>query len=405
MLRPSQTAAVAAVKDSPKLLLADMGSGKTAVALSAILARPQARTLLISTVRICRDVWPAEVARWTPELTYQNAAGLPPAERVRVVGGMADIVGVNFENLPWLIDTFKKDLPLWRPQLVVDESSKLENPGGVWFKALLPLLPRFTWRLPMTGTPRANHLQDLWAHAYLADLGATFGKYREQFRRKYFKPAWSPQGEVWKPKAGVEEEIYAKLKQCAHRLIYDGKKTEIDEIDVKIEIAPEHKARKEKTRMRQVQVSSGAIYDENLATHLHDAKLNVLKDMVSEAHGEPIVIAYSFVHEVERIQAALPQARTLDKDAVEDWNNGEIPVLLLHPLSAGFGLNIQHGGSTIIWFSPPPTTDAEVYAQTNARLARSGQAAESVRVFRLIAEGDAEIYATIAKKLEAQSKV
>lgn len=406
-LRPSQRLAVEAVTPASILLLADMGSGKTAVALTAIRRRRvihgKRRTLLISTVRICKYVWPEEAGKWTPELNYSPVASQTPEARRRVIEApYIDIVGINFENLPWLAANYTREqLSALFDNLVIDESSRLENPGGAQFKALAAILPAFDWCLPMTGTPRANRLEDLWAHAYLVDQGRTLGKYREGFRKKYFKEIYlSPQHSTFKPNKGAEAEIYAKLKTISHRLVFDGDSPEVCEIDIKVAMPSMPKA---PSRMKQVQIDSGAVYTPDGTTDiLHTKKIEALVDLIGAA-TEPVLIVYNFIHEQQRLLTAFPSAKLIESAAdVAAWNAGDIPLLLIHPLSAGHGLNVQHGGSVMVWFSPPPTEDAELYEQCVARLARSGQRSPVVRVYRLMSGADAIVYKAIKAKLEEQ---
>lgn len=436
-LRPSQRDAIAAVYRHPKLLLADVGTGKTAVALTAVKLRreswPRDRTLLISTVRICKYVWPEETAKWAPELTYKSVAGLTPSKRRAILEDPdIDIVGINFENLVWLFKNYGDSLSGFFQELIIDESSKLENPSSANFRAFAPHLERFSWVLPMTGTPRANYLADFWGHAYLVDQGKALGKFRETFRQKYFTLKWVPYGDKrsYRINPDAEKEIYDKMRNITHRLVFDGEKPEVIEIDIKIPLngavdyiqkrvaALEYDGKIDNVSYlnrdglhvptKFIQLASGIVYDnDEKPVKIHDDKYLTLKDFIADVHGEPVVVVYNYAHELDELRYRFPQARSLhsQKD-IDDWNNGEIEIALIHPLSCAHGLNLQFGGSTMLWFSPPPTLDAELYAQAVGRLARSGQKNKLVKVFRLIMDGtdDKQNYLAITAKLAAQNR-
>ena len=416
-LRPAQTQAVKTCGKENKLLIADVGSGKTAVALTILLRKhavQRKRTLVVSTVRICNIVWPEEIAAWAPGLTYESAAGQIAKARLLALYGDADIVGLNFENLIWACQLLGDDLPKQFPWLIIDEASKLENSDSKSFRALDPLLPLFEWRLPMTGTPRTNHIYNLWGQSFLADLGATFGKYREAFLQKWFYPKARPHGVDWLPKPGSEEQIHDLLRGVSHRMVNEGQVPEVSTQNITvtqplmvqhykyrirqqleasdteevvidgITFTSEHKLRLGKL----LQMSSGYIYDdEGVARYLHHAKLDALKEIVEAAQGESMMIVYQFRHEADLIQATFPEARMLadDGEALTAWNAGELGMLLVHPLSCGFGLNAQFGGALQVWYTP--TTDAVHYTQTTGRLSRPGQRAPLVRILRLVMEG------------------
>jgi len=421
-LRASQSAAATACARDNKLLMADVGSGKTAAALAALLRKhilSDKRTLVLSSVRICNMVWPDEVATWAPSLVYRSAAGLTEPKRVAMLNSNADIVGLNFENLIWACEKFGEHLPRLFPRLIIDESSRLENSDSKSFQALAPLLPLFEWRLPMTGTPRANHIYDLWGQAYLADLGATFGQYREAFLQKWFYPQQRAFGIDWLPKPGAEQEINERLCRIGHRMAHDGDKPEVITQDINIpmpakvddwlrRIAGHLKDTTEGeagingitfTHGRKVilgkmlQLSAGFIYADNVDTvHLHNAKLDALAEIVAAAQGEPMMVVYQFRHEAAAIMKAHPQARMMAEDAgaLAAWNAGRLPMLLVHPASCGYGLNAQFGGHLQIWFTPTP--DAELYTQTTGRLPRPGQRSPFVRILRLVMKGTKDKY-------------
>jgi SNF2 family DNA or RNA helicase len=422
-LRPSQAKAVSEILTS-KLLLADVGAGKTATALKAIERKSivaKKRVLVVGTKRICDSVWGEEIKIWTPGFSYASVAGRPASLRsVILEGSVFDIVGINFENLIWAINTYGEELPRMFPWLVIDESSRVENPGSKTFKKLKPLLPLFEWRLPMTGTPRANHLYDLWGSAYLADLGKALGIYRQAFQQRWFYPVSRPIGFDWVPKPVAEQEIYKRLASVAHRMPFTHQAPM--EIDVKIQLNDKvkriqakidkakdddctidgvtYKRDGQRVSAKQLQLSSGFMYTDTGETlELHTDKIDALWDIILEAKGEPVMVVYQFEHERDAILNHFPQARTLtDATTLKQWNAGEIEMLLVHPLSCGHGLNAQFSGCDLqVWFTP--THDAELYTQTIGRLNRPGNP-KTVRVLRLIMQGtkDAACYAVVAAR-------
>jgi SNF2 family DNA or RNA helicase len=315
-------------------------------------------------------------------------------------------------------------LPELFPNLIIDESSKLENPSTKGFKALEPLLPLFKWRLPMTGTPRANHLHDLWGNVYLADLGNSLGVYKQAFLQFFFVQVQRRVGTAWLPKHDAEAQIYFRMKcfNAVYRMPFEWQKPV--EIDINLPINPRVKALQgnidaalkhdldvtidgvtyarggNRVAAKMFQLSSGFIYkDDHTVDHLHSDKMNALVEIVDEAKGEPVMVVYQFDHERDAILERFPYARLLDGAAtLEEWNDGKIPMLVVHPLSCGHGLNAQLGGCDMqVWFSP--TVDAELYGQTVGRLNRPGNP-KTIRVFRLIMQGtkDRAAYMVVAAR-------
>lgn len=425
-LRPSQKDAADTIMDQPKLLLADVGAGKTATALHAIACRNVAygtrRTLVLGTKRICDMVWGKEIETWLPDYTYASAAGKSTDERRAILTNQDIlIVGLNYENLIWAVKEFGNRLPRLFPQLIIDESSKLENPASKSFRAIKPLLPLFKWRLPMTGTPRANHLHDIWGSAYLADLGQSLGEYKQAFLQTFFRPVNRRIGIDWIPKHD-SEKINARLQNVVHRMPFEWHKPV--EIDVVLPLNPVTKKIQDRigrelkesetvafdgvTYARQgsrvnakmLQLSSGCVYTDDGDFHyLHRDKYKALEEIVEEAKGEPMMVVYQFDHELHGILEAFPQARLLNNDqTLVDWNAGKIEILIVHPRSCGHGLNAQLSQCDLqVWFSP--FTDAELYTQTVGRLNRPGNP-KTVRVIRLIMQGtkDRASYLVVAAR-------
>ena len=431
-LRPEQATAVKIIEPDSVLLLADVGAGKTATALTAIkrklLLGNKRRVLVVGTKRICDMVWGEEIAKWAPYLAYLSVAGKDSTYRKDVMlNPHIDIVGLNFANLIWAINTFGEQLPAMFPWLVIDESSKLENPKSKSFQAIKPLLPLFEWRLPMTGTPRANHLYDLWGSVYLADCGASLGNYREAFLQKWFHEIRTAAGVKWIPKHEAENDIYNRVKGTVHRMpFHSPDPIEIDIVlplnlavqeiqntinalvvvdeDITLDgVTYVRKGRRQHTK--QLQLSAGLVYtDDGNVIELHRDKLDALQELVAEAKGEPMMVVFQFDHERDAILEAFPQARLLhDDDTLKEWNAGQIEMLLVHPLSCGHGLNAQFSGSDLqVWFTP--TTDGELYRQTVGRMNRPG-ASKTIRVIRLIMEGtkDRNAYLIVAGRMQGEN--
>lgn len=429
-LRPSQEKAATVISAESKLLLADVGAGKTATALQALTARSDiygmTRTLILGTKRICEMVWGPEIKTWQPQFTYACAAGLPADERRRIMMDTSiDIVGLNFENLAWAVEEFGENLPILSPNLIIDESSKLENPTSKSFRAIKPLLPLFGWRLPMTGTPCANYLSDLWGSCYLADLGATFGEYKEAFLQTYFKQVMKHGRLTWVPRHDTAERINEKMQGVVHRMPFEWRESvEIDvvlplnkkvaKIMANVDSLMEEEAitvdgvtyarNGSRVYLKQIQLSSGHVYtDDGGYKCIHHDKYDALEEIVAEAKGEPMMVVYLFEHEREQLMARYLQARLLDSDkTLAEWNAGEIEILLAHPKSCGHGLNAQLSHSDLqVWFSP--TIDAEFYRQTVGRLNRSGNP-KTVRVIRLIMQGtkDRASYLVVAARMRGE---
>ena len=428
-LRPTQVEASNAIYLKPTLLLADVGAGKTATALHTLGRRRlligRQRTLVLGTTRICDTVWGAEVALWLPGFTFESVAGKMSGNRKAIMEDPSvDIVALNYENVIWAVKEYGAELPRMFPQLIIDESSKLENPASKTFKALDPLLSKFKWRLPMTGSPRANHLHDLWGNVYLADLGKALGEYKRAFLQKYFHPVMTSRGNDWIPLSSTEAAINERITRwgAAYRMPFEWHDpVEIDVviplngkvrmiqgvIDKQLKTEPDVEfmgitlARDgNRIHTKMLQLSSGFIYDDTgQVVNIHDDKIKALADIVAEAHGEPIMVIFQFDHERDAILKRFPQARLLDNaDTLAEWNAGQIEMLLAHPNSCGHGLNAQFSGCDLqVWFTPNP--DAEKYGQTIGRLNRPGNP-KTIRVIRLIMQGtkDRACYNVVAAR-------
>lgn len=408
----------------------DCGLGKTVITLTAIRellhdSFAVRRVLIIAPLRVARDTWPSEIRKWDhlSDLTYAVAVG-NTAKRLAALRQKAEITIINRENVDWLVknNTFDFDM------VVVDELSAFKSHRTRRFKALMKVRPMLSRIVGLTGTPSSNGLMDLWAEFRLLDMGKRLGRFLTHYRERYFLPDKRNAQMVftYKPRPGAEEKIYEaigditismksgdylELPKCLtnivrvemnerERRIYERlKKDMAAEIDGKEIDAMNAAALSGKL----LQMAAGAVYDgEGQAVRLHDRKLDALEDLVESANGRPVLIAYWFRHDIERIRKRFPGARELRQEAdIADWNAGKISIGLIHPASAGHGLNLQDGGSMLIWFSL--TWSLELNQQTNARLWRQGQK-HTVTIHYLVMKDsiDESVMAALTRKDKVQ---
>lgn len=400
-------------------VLLDMGLGKTSITLTALNdllfdSFEAHRILVIAPLRVARDTWPAEADKWDhlQDLICSVAVGTE-AERRSALLKPADIYIINRENVQWLIEQSR--LPFDYDTVVVDELSSFKNGQAKRFKSLMTVRPKVKQIIGLTGTPAANGLMDLWAEFRLLDMGQRLGRYITHYRNEYFTPDKRNSMVVfsYKPLPGAKERIYSKIsdmtismKAADHlhmpRLIsseytvrlsederkrYDALK---DDLVLSLPNGEVTAANAASLTGKLSQMANGAVYsDEGSVAHIHDRKLDALEDLIEAANGKPVLVAYWFRHDLERIRERLHSLHIpfseIDKaDSIHRWNNSEIPVGLIHPASAGHGLNLQSGGSTIIWFGL--TWSLELYQQTNARLWRQGQNSETVVLQHIITD-------------------
>ena len=397
-------------------LFLDMGLGKTAISLAACekLLRDWfelGKVLIIAPLRPAKETWPTELAKWDnlEGLTYSMIIG-SQQERIGALNANADFYIVNRENVVWLVDYYKKRWPF--EMVVIDELSSFKSSKAQRFRALKKVRKYIKRIVGLTGTPAPNGLLDLWSQVYLLDEGARLGKTLTAYRDTYFNPGRrGPNGVVydWTPKEGAEEAIYKKLEDLCISM-----NTE-DHIQLPEKRFIRHEVRLPETAMAQyrqlqkdtllpfadgdvdagsaailtnklLQIAGGAVYDENGAVKLiHEAKMEVMDQLIEEANGQPVLVFYNYKHELTRLLERYPQAVELKEDGIVDkWSTQKIPVLLANPASAGHGLNLQFGGHIAIWYSP--TWNLEYYDQANKRLHRNGQK-YTVLIHHLVAVG------------------
>ena len=398
----------------------DMGLGKTSITLTAINnlmfdSFEIRKVLVIAPVRVAKFSWPDELKKWDHlhELTYSVAVGTPKQRMVALNAG-SDITIINRENVQWLIE--KSGYAFDFDMVVVDELSSFKNHQAKRFRSLLKVRPKVKRIVGLTGTPSTNGLMDLWAEYRLLDMGERLGKFITHYRSRYFVPDRT-NGQIvysYAPLPGAEEAIYEKISDITismkaedHIQMPELISTEYpvfmseSEAETYKEMAEEFVIRlkdKEITAAnagvlsgKLSQMANGAIYAEDGEVHhLHDRKLDALEDIIESANGKPLLIAYWFRHDRERIeerlhQLKLPFERLEKDDAIRRWNEGKVSIGLIHPASAGHGLNLQEGGSTLVWFGL--TWSLENYQQTIARLWRQGQSSKTVVVMHIVTKG------------------
>ena len=415
------------LKNPVAAIFLDCGLGKTVITLTAIESLLHdsfevSRVLIIAPLRVARDTWPAEIKKWKhlSNLTYATAIG-NTAKRIAALRQKAEVTIINRENVDWLVknNTFDFDM------VVIDELSSFKSHQARRFKALMRVRPTVKRLVGLTGTPSSNGLMDLWAEFRLLDIGKRLGRFIGHYRDEFFIPDRRNQQIVfsYKPKTGAEEEIYRRISDVTismkssdylqlpplvmttkavamtakERRTYDALKKNLvvsvgnTEIDAVSAAALSNKL---------LQMAGGAVYDGDGQHHaIHAQKLDALEDLVESGNGRPVLVAYWFKHEAQRIKDRLKVREIKTSQDIADWNAGKIPVALIHPASAGHGLNLQEGGSILIWFSL--TWSLELYQQTNARLYRQGQK-DTVSIIHIITKDT--IDEDVMKALERKDK-
>ena len=412
-------------------VLLDMGLGKTVITLTALndllFDRFEiSRVLVIAPLRVARNTWPQEIGKWEhlKHLRYAVAVGAEK-ERLQALRQQASLCIINRENVPWLVEktNFNYDA------IVIDELSSFKSWSSKRFKALMKVRPLAKRVIGLTGTPSGNGLMDLFAEFKVLDMGQRLGRFITKYRQDYFKPD-KRNGQVvfsYAPLPGAEERIYEKISDItiSMKAADHLRMPELIESEYSVRMNEEEKkmyadmceqlvlqlkgdevtaANAGVLSGKLAQMANGAVYTDGRTTlHIHDRKLDALEDIVESMNGKPLLVAYWFRHDAERIEKRVPCVRLDTDDAIARWNRGEIPVALIHPASAGHGLNLQSGGSTLVWFGI--TWSLEFYQQTVARLHRQGQNSNTVVVQHIIAEGtiDERILPALKRKDKTQA--
>lgn len=421
------------IKNPTAAVFLEMGLGKSVIALTAILELclerfEISRVLVIAPLRVARDTWPAEIQKWDhlKDLTYSVAVGTAN-ERRAALRQKTFVHIINRENVQWLIED--SGIPWQYDMVVIDELSSFKSHQSKRFKSLMKARPGVRRMVGLTGTPSSNGLMDLWSEFRVLDMGKRLGRFITHYREQFFEPDRRNGMQVfsYRPRAGAEREIYRrigditismrsadylKMPECVMNTVpvsLDSNEFEIyEEMESKmvteldgVEIDAVNAAA---LTGKLCQLANGAIYTPDGNTvFFHERKLDALEDLIEGANGKPVLVAYWYKHDLARIQERFKVRELKSSKDITDWNAGKIPVAVIHPASAGHGLNLQAGGSTLIWFGL--TWSLELYQQTNARLWRQGQQAETVVIHHIITRGtvDEDVMQSLSEKDRSQA--
>lgn len=410
-------------------LLLDMGLGKTSITLTAINdllfdSFEVHKVLVVAPLRVARDTWSAEIEKWEhlQELRYSVVVGTEQ-ERLKALSAPADIYIINRENIQWLVE--ESGLPFDFDMAVIDELSSFKNHQSKRFKAFMKIRPKLKRIVGLTGTPASNGLMDLFAEFKLLDMGERLGRFIGQYRNAYFQPD-KRNGMVvysYKPLPDAEQRIYDKISDITISMKAADHLTMPELVSTEYMVQLSDKEREKYDRLKKdlilstednevtaanaaslsnklSQMANGAVYsDDESVIEIHDRKLDAFEDIIESMNGRPLLVAYWFKHDLERIKDRFDVREIKSSRDISDWNSGKIPVALIHPASAGHGLNLQSGGSALVWFGL--TWSLELYQQTNARLWRQGQTADTVVIQHIVAKGT--IDEQILKDLKAKN--
>lgn len=396
-------------------LLLDMGLGKTSITLTAINnllfdSFEIHKVLVVAPLRVARDTWSSEIEKWEhlKNLRYSVVIGTAQ-ERISALSTPADIYIINRENIQWLVE--ESGLPFDFDMAVIDELSSFKNHQSKRFRAFMKSRPKLKRIVGLTGTPAGNGLMDLFAEFKLLDMGERLGRFIGQYRNTYFQPD-KRNGMViysYKPLPNAEQQIYDKISDITISMKASDhlKMPELISAEYTVQLSEKEKEKYDRLKKDLIlsiednevtaanaaslsnklsQMANGAVYsDDESVMEIHDRKLDALEDIIESMNGRSLLVAYWFKHDLERIRKRFEIREIKSSEDISDWNSGIIPVALIHPASAGHGLNLQNGGSTLVWFGL--TWSLELYQQTNARLWRQGQTADTVVIQHIIAKG------------------
>lgn len=437
-----QSYCISKILEIPKLgLFLDMGLGKTVTTLSAVRELKYNRfqvgkVLVIAPKKVAEGTWTREKDKWdhTKMLRVSPVLG-SQAKRIRALNTPADIYITNRENVCWLVDYYRNDWPF--DMVVVDESSSFKSHKAKRFKSLAGVSSRITRMVLLTGTPSPNGLNDLWAQVFLLDGGERLGRRYTQFRERYFDPGDRGNNVIYnyKAKHGSEQSILGKISDICISMkaedylqLPDITFHEVPvELDVRAQKAYAELERKMVLELpddgddisvtsaaalsnKLLQLANGAVYDEDRSVHeVHNCKIEAFLELVESLQGKPVLVFYNFQHDRDRLLKVLGKTglrvRELKTPKDEDdWNSRQTDILLTHPASSAYGLNLQQGGNHVIWFGL--TWNYELYTQANKRLHRQGQM-EKVIVHHLVCPGtrDEDVMQALSRKDDVQNWV
>lgn len=420
-------------------VILQMGLGKTVCTLDAINrlmydSFEVSKILVIAPLRVAKVTWSDEIKKWDnlSHLRYSVAVGTEK-ERIEALKKDADIYIINRENVQWLVE--KSKVPFEFDMVVIDELSSFKNWNSKRFKAFMQVRPRVKRIVGLTGTPSPNGMMDLFAQFKCLDMGARLGRFITQYRNQYFVPD-RMNGQIvysYRLRPGAEKQIYDKIDDItiSMKAMDHLKMPELIETRYPVYMDENEQAQYDEMREdyllpykeeaitaanaaalsgKLCQMANGAVYSESGETvHIHDRKLEALEDIIEAAQG-PILLCYWFKHDLERITEKLDQlkvsySRIVTEENIRKWNEGKYDVGLIHPASAGHGLNLQHSSNHIVWFGL--TWSLELYQQINARLWRQGQKKDTVVVQHIVTSGtiDEDILDALQSKDASQTRL
>nr|DAK25499.1 MAG TPA: Helicase of the snf2 rad54 family [Caudoviricetes sp.] len=437
-----QLTAINHVINVPKCgLFLDMGLGKTVSTLTAIKELKYNRfqvnkVLIIAPKKVAEGTWSKEKDKWNHTKDFRVSLVLGSQQkRIKALSVNADLYIINRENVSWLVDYLRNDW--YFDTVVIDESSSFKNSRSKRFKALKMVLPKINRLIELTGTPSPNGVEDLWAQIYLLDQGTRLEKYITHFRAKYMEPNKRNRSQIfdYKIKDGVYDSIINKISDICISMKSEDYLELPDLSYNEIPVILNDKARRDYDKMERdfvlelegaedeitavnaaalsnklLQISNGAVYDSTgIYTEVHDAKIEAFLELVERLQGKSLLVFYNFQHDRDRIKKALEKSDLVVKELKttqdeDDWNAGKIDILLTHPASAAYGLNLQEGGNHVCWFGL--SWNLEHYQQANKRLHRQGQK-EKVIIHHLVTQGtrDEDVMRALDNKAGVQEEI
>lgn len=437
-----QLTAINHVINVPKCgLFLDMGLGKTVSTLTAIKELKYNRfqvnkVLIIAPKKVAEGTWSKEKDKWNHTKDFRVSLVLGSQQkRIKALSVNADLYIINRENIPWLVDYLRNDW--YFDTVVIDESSSFKNSRSKRFKALKMVLPKINRLIELTGTPSPNGVEDLWAQIYLLDQGTRLEKYITHFRAKYMEPNKRNRSQIfdYKIKDGVYDTVINKISDICISMKSEDYLELPDLSYNEIPVILNDKARRDYDKMERdfvlelegaedeitavnaaalsnklLQISNGAVYDSSgVYTEVHDAKIEAFLELVERLQGKSLLVFYNFQHDRDRIKKALEKSDLVVKELKttqdeDDWNAGKIDILLTHPASAAYGLNLQEGGNHVCWFGL--SWNLEHYQQANKRLHRQGQK-EKVIIHHLVTQGtrDEDVMRALDNKAGVQEEI
>ena len=437
-----QLTAINHVINIPKCgLFLDMGLGKTISTLTAIKELKYNRfqvnkVLIIAPKKVAEGTWSKEKDKWNHTKDFRVSLVLGSQQkRIKALSVNADLYIINRENIPWLVDYLRNDW--YFDTVVIDESSSFKNSRSKRFKALKMVLPKINRLIELTGTPSPNGVEDLWAQIYLLDQGVRLEKYITHFRAKYMEPNKRNRSQIfdYKIKDGVYDSIINKISDICISMKSEDYLELPDLSYNEIPVILNDKARRDYDKMERdfvlelegaedeitavnaaalsnklLQISNGAVYDSSgIYTEVHDAKIEAFLELIERLQGKSLLVFYNFQHDRDRIKRALEKSGLVVKELKttqeeDDWNAGKIDILLTHPASAAYGLNLQEGGNHVCWFGL--SWNLEHYQQANKRLHRQGQK-EKVIIHHLVTQGtrDEDVMRALDNKAGVQEEI